>query len=119
MSAVMSAFGPKRTCAFALHMSAFGGKADMTVCGCLLSRSLLGVKRTLPFAAHMSAIDPKRTCHRSNKLRINNIVVERDWLVFRPSQYPQSLENSAPSTTTIARKLRFDRIERGREPIVG
>ena len=30
----------------ALHMSAFGGKADMTVCGNPLSRSLLGVKRT-------------------------------------------------------------------------
>src|SRR5262245_51690098 len=27
-------------------MSAFGGKTDMTVCGCPLSRSLLGVKRT-------------------------------------------------------------------------
>src|SRR5215475_10071738 len=26
----MSAFGPKRTCACALHMSAFGGKADIT-----------------------------------------------------------------------------------------
>src|SRR5262245_6782030 len=42
-------------------MSAFKGKADMTVCGCLLSRSLLGVKRTSPFAPHMSAYDPKRT----------------------------------------------------------
>jgi hypothetical protein len=29
----MSAFGPKRTSLFALHMSAFGGKADMTFCG--------------------------------------------------------------------------------------
>ena len=28
----MSAFGPKQTWALALHMSAFGGKADMTVC---------------------------------------------------------------------------------------
>src|SRR5262245_37592632 len=27
----MSAFGPKRTCATAPHMSAFGGKADVTV----------------------------------------------------------------------------------------
>jgi hypothetical protein len=27
-------------------MSAFGGKADMTVCGKSLSRSLLGAKRT-------------------------------------------------------------------------
>jgi len=45
-------------------MSAFGGKADMTVCGNPLSRSLLGVKRTCRFALHMSAFDPKRTpCH--------------------------------------------------------
>jgi len=28
----MSAFGPKQTSASALHMSAFGGKADMTYC---------------------------------------------------------------------------------------
>src|SRR5262249_55413932 len=40
----MSASGPKRTCASALQMSAFGGKADM------------------PFASQMSAYDPKRTC---------------------------------------------------------
>ena len=57
----MSAFGPKRTCLFAPHMSAFGGKADMGYCGSPLSRSLLGVKRTSPFALHMSASDPKRT----------------------------------------------------------
>ena len=38
-------------------MSAFGGKADITVCGNPLSRSLLGVKRTWPFALHMSAFD--------------------------------------------------------------
>src|SRR5262245_13114263 len=42
-------------------MSAFGGKADMMFCGCLLSRSLLEVKRTSLVAAHMSAYDPKRT----------------------------------------------------------
>src|SRR5262249_46037284 len=42
-------------------MSAIGGKADMTVCGSPLSRSLLGVKRTCLFAPHMSAFDPKRT----------------------------------------------------------
>ena len=41
----MSAIGTKRTCASALHMSAFGGKADMT------------------FAAQMSAFDPKRTSY--------------------------------------------------------
>src|SRR5262245_19401958 len=38
----------------------------MTVCGCLLSRSLLEAKRTSLFAAHMSAFDPKRTS--SNQL---------------------------------------------------
>jgi len=42
-------------------MSAFGGKADMTLCGNPLLQSLLGVKRTSLFAAHMSAFDPKRT----------------------------------------------------------
>src|SRR5262249_30057114 len=57
----MSAFGPRQTWASALHMSAFGGKADMTICRCLLSRSLLGVKRTCVAALHESAFDPKRT----------------------------------------------------------
>src|SRR5215510_11582275 len=61
----MSAFGPKRTSDSALRMSAIGGKADMSVCGCLLSRSLLGVKRTSSVALHMSADDPKRTLLRS------------------------------------------------------
>ena len=56
-----SASGTKRTLRVALHMSAFGGKADMTVCGNPLSRSLFGAKRTCPFALHMSANDPKRT----------------------------------------------------------
>ena len=44
----MSAIGPKRTSLVAPHMSAFGGKADMTICGNLLSRSLLG-KADMPF----------------------------------------------------------------------
>src|SRR5262249_56252399 len=57
----MSAYGPKRTWVDAPHMSAFGGKADMVLCGNSLSRSLLGVKRTWLVAAHMSAFDPKRT----------------------------------------------------------
>jgi hypothetical protein len=57
----MSAIGPKQTLRLALHMSAIGGKADMTFARCLLSRSLLGVKRTCLIAAHMSAYDPKRT----------------------------------------------------------
>jgi hypothetical protein len=57
----MSAIGPKRTSLVAPHMSAFGRKADMTLCGNPLLRSLLGVKRTCLFAAPMSASDPKRT----------------------------------------------------------
>src|SRR5262245_25250739 len=64
----MSAIGPKQTWPRALHMSAFGGKADMTFCGSPLSRSLLGVKRTWLVAAHMSAFDPKRTLDRTGAL---------------------------------------------------
>ena len=33
MNGGMSAIGPKQTCTSAPHMSAFGGKADMTICG--------------------------------------------------------------------------------------
>jgi hypothetical protein len=58
-SHAMSAIGPKQTRATALHMSAIGGKADMTVAACLLLRSLSGVKRTWLVAMHMSAFDPK------------------------------------------------------------
>jgi hypothetical protein len=54
-------YWPKADSLVAPHMSAFGGKADMTLCGNPLLRSLLGVKRTSLFAAHMSAFDPKRT----------------------------------------------------------
>ena len=73
----ISAFGTKQTYRVALHMSAFRGRADMTVCGNPLSRSLSGAKRTCLFALHtsaiggkadiryfalhMSAFDPKRT----------------------------------------------------------
>jgi hypothetical protein len=39
----ISAYGPKQTWASAPHMSAFGDKADMTLCGNPLLRSLLGV----------------------------------------------------------------------------
>src|SRR5262249_54891438 len=40
-------------------MSAFGVKADMTLCGNPLSRSLLGVKRTCSFKAATRICDPK------------------------------------------------------------
>jgi hypothetical protein len=61
MNRGMSAIGPKQTSVFAPHMSAFGGKADMTLCGNPLLQSQLGVKRTWAVAAHMPAFDPKRT----------------------------------------------------------
>src|SRR5262245_61413239 len=51
-------------------MSAFGGKADMAVCGSPLSRSLLGVKRTCPLALNMSAYDPKRTLVAPSSARV-------------------------------------------------
>ena len=54
-------YGPKQTSLVAPHMSAFGGNADMTVCGDPLLRSLLGVKRTWRLHCEMSACDPKRT----------------------------------------------------------
>ena len=56
--APMSAYGPKQTSLAALHMSAFRGKADMTIAACPLSWSLLGAKRSRGVAAHMPAYDP-------------------------------------------------------------
>src|SRR5512132_1258846 len=67
-----SAIGPKRTSPVAPHMSAFGGKADMTLCRNPLSRSLLGVKRTWLVAAHLSAFDPKRTWRLQCKMSAND-----------------------------------------------
>jgi hypothetical protein len=61
----MSAIGPKQTWAVALHMSAFGGKADMTICESRRLRSLLGAKRTCPFALHMSALGGKADITRT------------------------------------------------------
>ena len=43
----MSASGPKQTWLLALHISAFGGKADIDCCGSPSSRSLLRVKAQL------------------------------------------------------------------------
>src|SRR5262245_4022158 len=51
---------------FALHMSAFGGKADMTIGTYPLLWSLSGVKQTSLVAAKMSAFDSKRTSAPSN-----------------------------------------------------
>jgi hypothetical protein len=61
----MSAIGTKRTQDSALHMSAFGSKADKRKC------LLLAAKRTCLFALQMSAYDPKRTSaiHLAHHLR--------------------------------------------------
>jgi hypothetical protein len=48
-------FWPKATCTAALHMSAFGAKADMMKRKYLLLQSQLGVKRTWLVAVRMSA----------------------------------------------------------------
>jgi hypothetical protein len=59
----MSAIGPKRTSLAAPHMSAFGGKADMRLCGNPLSRSL--VRRTrllLTQSGHSPCVGPRSTC---------------------------------------------------------
>jgi hypothetical protein len=49
MIGAMSAIGPKRTSAPAPHMSAFGGKADMTVCGKSAFAVAIGYKADMPF----------------------------------------------------------------------
>src|SRR6476661_2132086 len=51
---MMSAFGPKQTLAVALHESAFGGKADMTICGMSAFAVAFGGKADMawPLAAH-------------------------------------------------------------------
>jgi hypothetical protein len=63
-------------------MSAFGGKADMTLCGNPLSRSLSGVKRTCFIAAQRSAFDPKHVRDRK--------IGEVDWRAPVEHAPPQS-----------------------------
>ena len=50
MTNTMSAFGTKRTSLVAPHMSAFGGKADMTFCAAHVS--------LLTQSGHLRPIDP-------------------------------------------------------------
>jgi hypothetical protein len=45
----MSAIGPKQTWAIALHMSAFGGKADMTICRMSAFAVAIGGKADMTF----------------------------------------------------------------------
>src|SRR5262249_46910778 len=53
-SVKMSAIGPKRTCASAPHMSAFGGKADMTFC----TYSSVGAMSATSGHPHCSVVRP-------------------------------------------------------------
>src|SRR6476660_4935153 len=84
---MMSAIGPKQTLLVAPHMSPFGAKADMALCGNSLWRSLLGVKRTCSLALHMSAFDPKRTSGPAwpptiIKVSINSVRMEASNALF-------------------------------------
>jgi hypothetical protein len=45
----MSAIGPKQTSLAALHMSAFGGKADITFCREYAFAVAIGGKADMPF----------------------------------------------------------------------
>jgi hypothetical protein len=58
-------------------MSAFGGKADITIAACPLLRSLLGAKQTWAFALHMSANDPKRTSLRGLAALFREIAAQK------------------------------------------
>src|SRR5262245_34159083 len=69
-------------------MSAFGGKADMALCGNSLSRSLLGVKRTWLVAAHMSAFDPYRRF--ATRLRCSAVDAERGYPGTNPGMNSSS-----------------------------
>ena len=58
---MMSAFGPKRTRASALQMSAFGGKADMTVTLILSAQAMWYHSRSAqtggPNPRHVEVVD--------------------------------------------------------------
>ena len=52
----MSAFGPEPTLLVALHMSAFEGKADMTICGMSAFAVAIGGKADMgSCTAHVSS----------------------------------------------------------------
>jgi hypothetical protein len=60
----MSAIGPKQTSLVALHMSAFGGKADMAIATMSAFAVAIGGKADMAIAVQNSAYDPKRTSAR-------------------------------------------------------
>jgi hypothetical protein len=122
----MSAIGPKQTCLVAPHMSAFGCKADMTLCGNPLLRSLLGVKRTWRLHCEMSASDPKRTLTASGPTQaINNRLspcpeIPNDKHCFRMRlQTPLAVSTGAPMLLIgTARCNRRDRESPGQSPVL-
>src|SRR5215471_242024 len=108
----MSAIGPKWTYASALQESAFGGKADMTVCGSPLSWSLLGVKQTWVGALHMSAFDPKRTLVG---VFIRSVYIfsptRRRVLSLRPSSHNQNAPDANPASLFLCLQISICREE--------
>src|SRR5262249_22071660 len=89
-------------------MSAFGGKADMTVCGCLLLRSLLGVKRTWPVALHESAFDPKRTLDLCPTPLPPNLSIQSCWEAAASCGRGRSRRYAWKTTAPKTRRLTSD-----------
>jgi hypothetical protein len=88
-------------------MSAFGGKADMTICGNPLSRSLLGAKRTCPFALHMSANDPRLTLTQPLPLKIFHRLLARRGIAAVGSVL-RNTRGDCPKPLLILRPLRVE-----------
>jgi hypothetical protein len=62
----MSAYGPKRTSLVALHMSAFGGKADMTFCGFFYFLICASADQPSEFGQGFSDIYPRFPAYEMN-----------------------------------------------------
>jgi hypothetical protein len=65
----MSAIGPKQTLAFALHMFAFGGKADMTIALNGINPKRTSVRRSTGCFLTPTEAFPRVTLSRYDGLR--------------------------------------------------
>jgi hypothetical protein len=74
----MSASGPKQTWMNAPHMSAFGGKADMTICGMSAFAVAIGGKADMTCCAAYIGFDPKRTFRLPLELCKSHGIVRRE-----------------------------------------
>jgi hypothetical protein len=80
-------------------MSAFGGKADMALCGNSLLRSLLGAKQTWALALHMSAFNPKRI-----SFSLGSVLIQQAFCRDGELRSPQErflLMNSGPIAASL------------------